>query len=178
VLCLRWNYLNFIWGGNSTYTVQPPSKHVYKRHIPRMSTSPPKWFMLPEIVLFELYTGNKHPTQNTTSRGFWGACKTNKQKVVISYGWMPRRTNSRPSLHTRSKSVQDKCLKGCNVLATEKQTKHIFAAFARTHGTISPHFRASAHCCPTFIFQVSSKYVQVWGSYNQKCFLDPKVILI
>jgi len=107
-----------------------------------MSTSPPKWFMSPEIVLFELYTGNKHPTQNTTSRGFWGggACKTNKQKVVISYGWMPRRTNSRPSLHTRSKSVQDKCLKGCNVLATEKQTKHIFAAFARTHGTISPHF--------------------------------------
>jgi len=114
---------SLLLGGNSTYTVQPPSKHVYKRHIPRMSTSPPKWFMSPEIVLFELYTGNKHPTQNTTSRGFWGgACKTNKQKVVISYGWMPRRTNSRPSLHTRSKSVQDKCLKGCNVLATEKQS--------------------------------------------------------
>ena len=178
MLCLRWNYLNFIWGVTAPTPYSPHQNTCIKGTSLGCQLAPQNDSCRPKLCCLSCTLVTSTPPKIPLPGGFGGACKTNKQKVVISYGWMLCRTNSRPSLHTRSKSVQDKCLKGCNVLATEKQTKHIFAAFARTHGTISPHFRASVHCCPTFIFQVSSKYVQVWGSYNQKCFLDPKVILI
>jgi len=65
----------------------------------------------------------------------------------------------------------DKFLKGRIVLVTEKTNKtHVLAPFDGTPGVISSKkiFCASAHCGPTLLIHVSSKSVQVWGSYNRK----------
>ena len=72
-----------VFWSHRAQTVHPLSKLTCKRHILGMSASPQKWFVSPEIVLSELCAGNKHPAQNTASRGsFFGACKTPLQKFI------------------------------------------------------------------------------------------------
>ena len=73
-----------------------------------------KWFLSSETVLFELHVGNKHPTQNTASRGNFFCGLQNpyaeiwKLLTALAKIW--------------SKSVQDKCLKGHTVLVTKNKT--------------------------------------------------------
>ena len=120
-----------------------------------------KWFLSPETVLFELHVGNKHPTQNTASRGnFFAACKTPTEKFGnYSQLWQKYGLNRyRISVWKAT-------------LYWWQKIKHILVSFCITHGF--PHCCTSTHCGPTLIFQVSSKFVQVWGSYNRKTLLQP-----
>ena len=57
----------------------------------------------------------------------------------------------------------------------QKKTKHLFGAVLRNPwGDFPEIFHASVHCGPTLIFQVSSKYVQVSGTYNRKTLPRPQ----
>jgi len=80
------------------------------------------------------------------------------------------------------KNGRNQCRKKCPkrrvVSLTDKQTKHVLAPFGGTPGGDFPpsFFYARAHCGPTLIFHVSSKSVQVLGSYNGKSLLRPSKV--
>jgi len=58
--------VHFFWG-HSTQTVHPPIKAHVQKARPWDVNWPWKLSLSPEIVPFELYADNKHPTQNTAS---------------------------------------------------------------------------------------------------------------
>jgi len=98
-------------------------------------------------VLFELYTENKHRTQNTASGGsfFGGACKTSKLIPKFFMG-----VCSGKSIHILfqmwSKLVQDKYPKGR--VGDGKNKTHL----AEPLGQFPKFFYWSAHCGPALIF--------------------------
>jgi len=136
-------------GGIASTVGLHPSKLVYKKHIFVMLTTP-------KIISV---------IQNTAAGGsFLGFAKPLCRNSEISHGFTLWDSNSCRLFQTQSKSMP-RCIGDKNVLA----------AFGRTSGAISvKSFCVNVHCGPTFIFQVSCKFVQVWGVITENCSMAPK----
>jgi len=138
-----------------------------KRHVLGMSINPQNDFYRLKLCRLSctLITNTPSKIPLPGWHFFW-ACKTPTQNSEISHGRTLRHTDSGLLFQTWSKSVQDKCPKGCVVLATKKQN-----TFRRCLAEPLERFA-------TLIFDVSSKFVQVWGVIIVKPFRNPKVSLI
>jgi len=119
------------------------------------------------------------PKKNTTYRAIFfggGACKTPVQKFG-HFLWVYAPSYRFTSVVSNTVEIgHDKFLKGRIVLVTEKkQNTRIGAVWWNPWGDfLKKIFCASAHCGPTLLIHVSSKSVQVWGSYNRKTLWLPK----
>jgi len=151
-------------GNHSAQTVHPPSKLTYKRHILGILTSPRnELYHLKLRCLSCMLITSKPSKIPLPGVVFLGLVKHICRNLEISHRCTLQHTDSHLLFQTWSKSVHDKCPKGRVVLATEKK------CFGGIPVAISLKFLyASVHCGPTLIFQVWSKSVQVWGSYNRK----------
>jgi len=105
-----------------------------------------------------------------------GLAKPPCRNSDISYGCMLRHTDSRLLFQTRSKSVMINFWKAALYWwQKKKQNTRIGAVWWNPWGDfLKKIFCASAHCGPTLLIHVSSKSVQVWGSYNRKTLWLPK----
>ena len=152
-----------LFGGRSAQTVHPPSTLMDKRHILVMSINPRNDFYRLKLCRLSctLITSTPSKIPLPGWQFFW-ACKTPTQNSEISHRRTLQHTDSGLLFQTWSKSVQDKCPKGCVVLATQK-TKHLSALFGGTPGEI----------CHTYI----RRFIKIrsgLGSYNRKTLPQPQ----
>ena len=107
---------------------------------------------------------------------FWDLKNSLRRNSEIFHRCTHAESDSRLLLQKCSKSVQDKWPKGRVVLITKK-TKHVLAPWGGTSGGDFHHFSyVSANRAPSLVFQIVSRQVPVWGSYNRKtCPRSPKV---
>ena len=162
-------------GGRIAQTIHPPSKLAYKRHILGISTSPWYDFYRPKLCSL-----SNHPTQKIQLIGQFffggGLAKPPCRNSDISYGCMLHHTDSRLFFQTWSKLVMINFWKAALYWwQKKKQNTRIGAVWWNPWGDfLKKIFCASAHCGPTLLIHVSSKSVQVWGSYNGKTLWLPK----
>jgi len=159
-------------GSNKHPNLHPPWKLKYKRHILGMSTSPRNDYCRLRLCRLSCMlipsTPHKIPLPGAV---LWGICKTLRRNSEISHGYMLQDTDSRLLFQTWSKLARE--MPCC--IGDRKKQNIFFVPFCGTPGEISrKFFYASVHCGPTLIFQVSSKYVQVSGTYNRKTLPRPQ----
>jgi len=109
-------------GNHSAQTANPPSKLTYKRPILGISTSPRnELYRLKLCCLSCMLITSKSSKIPIPGAVFWGLVKPICRNLEISHRCTLQHTDSHLLFQTWSKSVHDKCPKGCVVLATEKK---------------------------------------------------------
>jgi len=153
MVCLRRNALG--GGVVAPETYIPIKNRVQRAHPPWDVDYSPRKFLSPEIVPFELYAGNKHPTENNASWGsFLELAKPLRRNSEISHGCTFQHTDSCLLLQTWSKSLQDKRPKGRVVLVTKTNKTRFGGVWRNPWGDFPPIFMrvrtAVSHLYPRF----------------------------
>ena len=163
----------FSFGGQ---TVHPPPKLAYKRHIFGMLTSPWNDFCCPRLHrLCCMRITRTHPNYCLLGQVFW-ACKTAAQKFG-KFSLVYAVAHQFTSVLSRMVEIDAEWMsKRLHSFGDRKKHDTFWWCLVEPLGQFPPHFYVSAHCGPTLIFQVLSKSVQIWGSYNRKPLLWPSKV--
>ena len=153
------------WGPSGTHIAQtlcPPPKLTYKMHILGMSSSPRNDSHCPKLCHLSC-AHHKHPIRITSFSCFGGL--ENPCRNSENFHWCTR-------VHTDS-HIHVFCLQNgwnqCRIsgqkaaLVSWQKKKHILAPC----GDFPPFLCECTYHGPSLIFQIPSRSVQVWGSYNR-----------
>jgi len=161
-------------GGHSTRTGNPALKLTYKRHILWRSTSPRNDFYHPKLCHFSnTLATSTLPKIPLPGADFWGLLNPYTEIPKFLTG-----VSSGTPIHVccfkQGRSLCRISVRKAVLYWWQKKTENILAPFGGPPGAISrKKIYVNAHCCPIVIFQVASKSVQFWGSYNRKILPRP-----